>query len=132
MKPVKPNIISFLIADMVIQEKVTNKWSAIGIFDRIISPNFPYIHPSLSLYLRLSDAEGDYTIRVEFCDNEDRRLALFEGIKVSIVSRLDCVDFGIKTNGLPIPKPGNYRFNLYFNEEFAESFPLKVEQYQKM
>jgi len=125
---IKPEIKSFLIADMVTQEKTTNKWSAIGIFDRIGSRNFPCIHPSLGLYIRLADAEGDYDIRVEFCDASGRKLALFGGIRLSVSSRLISPDFGIQTRSLPIPKPGKYTFNLFFNNEFVQSLPLIVEQ----
>ncbi|MFN3533398.1 MAG: DUF6941 family protein [Candidatus Brocadia sp.] len=130
MLPVKPEIISFLIADMVIQEKGTNKWSAIGIFDRIRAASFPYIHPSLALYIRLADAEGDYDIRVEFCDDNDRIFAVFEGITLSILSRLHHPDLGIRTGNLLIPKPGKYYFKLYFNGAFAKGFPLDVEEIQ--
>lgn len=127
MLPVKPEIISFLIADMVIQEKATNKWSAIGIFDRIRATSFPYTHPGLGLYIRLADAEGDYDVRIEFCDDSDRIFAVFEGITVSIHSRLQHPDFGMKTANLPIPKPGKYYFKLYFNGSFAKGFRLDVE-----
>jgi len=128
MSPVKPEIISFLIADMAIQEKVTNKWSAIGIFDRIRAASFPYVHPGLALYIRLADAEGDYDIRVEFCDDNDHILAVFEGITLSILSRLHHPDLGIKTVNLLIPKPGKYYFKLYFNGVFAKDFQLDVEE----
>ncbi len=131
MIPVKPKINSFLIADMVIQDKATNKWSAIGIFDRIMASNFPCMHPNLALYIRLSDAEGKYDIRVEFCDTENRKLAVFEGITLTIPSRLHHPDLGIKTLSLPIPKPGKYYFDLYFNGELAESLPLDVEEIPK-
>lgn len=127
MSPVKPEIISFLIADMVIQEKITNKWSAIGIFDRIRAASFPYVHPGLALYIRLADAEGDYNIRVEFCDDNDKILAVFEGITLSIHSRLHHPDLGIKTANLLIPKSGKYYFKLYFNGIFAKDFQLDVE-----
>ena len=124
--PVKPEIVSFLIADMVIREAGTNKWSAIGIFDHILAANFPFVLPGLSLYIRLSDAEGEYKIRVEFCDDKDRVLAFHEGITLSIPSRLLNPDFGIKTRDLPLPTPGKYYFKLYFNGEFAKGFPLEV------
>ena len=131
MLPVEPSITSFLISDMVIQEKGTNKWSAIGIFDKIIATQFPFVQPRLALYIRLSDAEGDYTIRVEFCDDNDCILAIFEGIRLSIPSRLHNPDLGITTLNLPIQKPGKFYFKLYFNEKFAKDFPLIVEEYCK-
>ncbi len=128
MPPVKPEIISFLIADMVIQEKGTNKWSAIGIFDRIQTAGFPFVHPSLALYIRLSDAKGDYAIRVEFCDDNDHILGVFEGITLSVSSRLHHPDLGIRIINLPIPRPGKYYFKLYFNGEFTRDFPLFVRE----
>ncbi|MBT4731250.1 hypothetical protein HOB87_04715 [Candidatus Woesearchaeota archaeon] len=126
--PVEPKIKSFLIADTVIQEQITNKWSAIGIFDRIYASKFPIKHHSLSLYICLTDAEGDYNIRVEFCDAEGRKLALFEGITLNVPSRLQSVDFGIKTRDLPIPKAGKYFFDLYFNDQSAGSYQLAIEK----
>lgn len=123
---VVPSIKSFLIADMVIKEQGTNKTSAIGIFDRIYSNTFPFIQRTLALYVRLSDAKGDMEIRVEFCDENDRILAIFEGLNLKISDRLTSADFGIQTRDLPIPKPGKYYFKLYFNDEFAQGLELDV------
>jgi len=128
---VKPSVQSILIADRVIQEKNTNKWSIIGVFDRIIAKKFPIIHPSLALYIRLNDAQGKYNIRVEFCDSNGRKLALFKGLTLVVSSRLDNPDFGIQTYNLPIPKPGKYFFNFYFNEEFIKDFPIEIQQISK-
>ncbi|MEK6647414.1 MAG: hypothetical protein AABY84_12160 [Candidatus Firestonebacteria bacterium] len=110
------------------QEKTTNKWSIVGIFDKILVRNFPSIHPSLSIYMRLTEAEGDYDIRVEFCDINKKKLAIFEGLKLSVPSKLMSPEIGIKTSSLPIPQPGKYLFNLYFNNEFLETHPIWIEQ----
>ncbi len=124
--PVKPQIKSFLIADQVLQEKGTNKWSAIGIFDTIYASSFPCVHPSLALYIRLSDGEGDFDIKVEFYDEAERALAIFKGFKLVVRDRLANPDFGIQTKSLPVPQPGRYTFRLYFNDEFAQSIPINV------
>lgn len=125
--PPKPNVISFLIADNVMQEKGSNKWSAIGIFDHIYAEKFPCVHINTALYVKLSDAEGDYDIRVEFTDSSARKLGVFEGVKLQVVSRLAQPDFGIQTRNLFIPKPDKYNFDLYFNDQLCQSFPLIVE-----
>ena len=125
-KPIKPEIKSFLIADKVIQEKHTNKWSAIGIFDRIFVKKFPSIHKDLALYIRLSDAEGVYKLRVEFTYQDEKVLSRFEGIEITIPSRLAFPDFGINTQNLPLPKPGKYYFRLILNDEFIQQIPLDV------
>lgn len=89
MKPSKPHILSFLIADKVIQEKHSNKWSAIGIFDRVYVQKFPCMHATLALYVKLSDAEGKYAIRVEFSDAEGTKLGVFENVELQVNSRND-------------------------------------------
>ena len=120
--PVKPQVKSFFIADKVIQEKETNKWSAIGIFDRIYSSRFPFRHSRVALYFKIADAEGDYTIKIDCCDANGKKLALFEGLKLHVTSRLISPDFGIQTFDLPIPEPGKYYFNLFLNDESSKRF----------
>ena len=39
--------------------------------------------------MRLTEAEGDYDIRVEFCDINKKKLAIFEGLKLSVSSKID-------------------------------------------
>ncbi len=123
-----PQVITFLIADNVIQEKGTNKWSVIGIFDRIYAVKFPYLHTHMALYIKFSDAEGEYNVRVEFTDSEGKKLSVFKGIKLKVNSKLDYPDFGIKTQNLIIPKPGKYHFDLYFNDNLCKSYPLIVDK----
>ena len=124
---VKPEVKSFLIADYVMQERHSNKWSAVGIFDKIYSNNYPCAHPNVGIYIRLADAEGEYKLKIEFCDSEGKKLAIYDKIMITVQSRLATPDFGIQTHRLPLPKPDVYHFNLYFNDEFVVSMPLTVE-----
>ncbi len=129
-KPPKPAFSSFLIADTVIQENVTGKWSVIGIFDKIYTNHVPFSFPKLGLFICITDAVGEYGIRVEFLDDNDKKLSQFEGIQLEIKDRLSSVGFGIQTSNLPIPKLGKYNFDLYFNDDYIKSMPLNVEQRQ--
>ena len=124
----KPQIKSFLIADMVIQEQGTYKWSAIGIFDRIYSKNFPCVHANMALYVKLADALGDYDVRVEFCDANMQKLSVFQGVKINVADKLSAPECGIQTKNLIIPRPGKYTFDLYCNDQHCGSLPLFVEQ----
>lgn len=125
--PPTPVVKSFLVADGVIQDRATGKWSVIGIFDRIFAPQFPCVHPMVAIYVKLADALGRYTVRVEFRDaEEDRCVSAFEGIDLEVKDRLQGVEFGISTHGLPLQKPGRYLFQLFLNEEYCASSPLTV------
>jgi len=127
--PTAPIVQSFLIADTVIQERTTGKWSVIGVFDRLFAPTFPCVHPSLAVYIKLSDAQGHYQIRIEFRDGGDRCVSAFEGINVDVKERPQTVDFGVLTRLLPLEKPGRYQFQLYVNGEYAAFVPLEVLAY---
>lgn len=113
-----PSVSSFLIADQVFRQD-TGKWCIIGVFNRILAGRFPCVHPSLGLFVRLSDALGDYEVRVDYCDSEDRVITKLEGIRLNVRDRLANVELGIQTYNLPIKAPGRYFFRLYFNNELA-------------
>jgi len=123
-----PIVKSFLIADAVLQDRLTGKWSIIGVFDRVMAPSFPVIHPTVALYLRLSDAQGRYRLRVEFRDASDRRVGLFEGIEMEVKDPAQAIEVGLPTHMLPLEKPGKYQFQLYINDEYAASAELSVLQ----
>lgn|SRR2546422_6806857 len=121
-----PVITSFLIADAVIQDRLTGKWTVVGIFDKIYGPAFPCVHPTLALYLKFADAQGRYRVRVEFRDEDDKVVCAREGIEFEVKDRLHGGDFGVTTHGLPLQKPGRYQFQLYLNDQFAASAALDV------
>lgn len=123
-----PIVKSFIIADTVIQDRLTGKWSIIGVFDRVMAPSFPVVHPTVALYLRLSDAQGRYRMRVEFRDASDRRVGLFEGIEIEVKDPAQAIEVGLPTHMLPLEKPGKYQFQLFINDEFASSAELTVIQ----
>ena len=120
---------AFLIADSVIQDRSTGKWSVVGIFDQIYAPKFPCQHGALAIYVKLSDALGKYAVRVEFRDvGEDRLVSAFEGINLEVKDRLKGPEFGVPTHGLPLEKPGKYQFVLFFNGEYGASATLDVRK----
>jgi len=123
-----PIVKSFIIADAVLQDRLTGKWSIIGVFDRVMAPSFPVVHPTVALYLRLSDAQGKYKIRVEFRDDADRRVGLFEGIELEVKDAAQAIEVGLPTHMLPLEKPGKYQFQLFINDEYSSSAELTVIQ----
>lgn len=126
-----PVVTSFLIADAVIQDRLTGKWSVVGIFDKIYGAAFPCVHPTLALYIKFADAQGRYRVKVEFRDADDKVVSAFERIEFEAKDRLRGGDFGFTTHGLPLGKPGRYRFQLYLNDEYAASSPLDVYPIEK-
>lgn len=117
---------AFLIADAVIQDRLTRKWSVVNVFDQIFAAQFPAWHPSMALYVKLSDARGRYAVRVEFRDAADVLLSKIEGITVEAAAGAHAVEFGLTAQGLPLKEPGRYQFQLFLNDEYAAAVSLEV------
>ncbi len=124
-----PEVKSFLVADTVIQEKGSNKWSVIGVFDQIVATQFPTGRPGIGLYVKLADAEGRYKVRIEFRDSDDQLLTWIEGMEISTKGRVATLDFGMQIqNPLAIPKAGKYHFIIYLNGQLAQTVPVYAIQ----
>jgi hypothetical protein len=77
-----PVVKSFLIADAVIQDRLTGKWSVIGVFDRILSPAFPVSTRPWRSTSRWATS-GQVQDQGEFRDATDSRIGLIEGPSTS-------------------------------------------------
>jgi hypothetical protein len=119
---------AFLVADAVIQDRLTGKWSVIGIFDRVMAPLFPVVHPTLGVYVKLADAAGRYRVQLELRDVTDRCVSAFPAFEMDIKDRGQSVELGFPTHMLPLEKPGKYQFQLHLNGEFAASCGLYAVQ----
>ncbi len=60
-----PDLNAMLICDTVITDRDTGKNSVIGIFDRIVAGSFPVRHPSLTVYARIIDAQGQDVFKLD-------------------------------------------------------------------
>jgi len=123
--PVTPTLKSYLIADMVFKQE-GGKWCVIGIFSKLYAPRYPVIHPSLGLLIQVSDAEGEYDVKLEVRDSNDRTITVLPRFKLAVHDRLAVVEFGTQTRHLLIPALGKYRFRLSFNDEFVGDIPLEA------
>jgi hypothetical protein len=51
--------LSLILCDQVLEDKHTGKKSLIGLFDRIHAPSFPCMHASLSIFVSLTNLDGE-------------------------------------------------------------------------
>jgi len=67
IKPVapKPDCKAILICDTVIREEGTQKISLIGVFEQVRTVRLPTVHPVMTVYMKITGAEGTYQWRFE-------------------------------------------------------------------
>lgn len=129
-KPPKPVTNAMLICDKVITEARTNKKSLIGIFENISAHEFPCIHHFLSVYIKLTDANGSYKFRLELVDLEDNSAVGKTEIPEDIAIRdpLKTHELVFNLVGLKFAHPGKYEFRIFANDEiFGQKTFLVVQ-----
>lgn len=108
------------------------KLNVMGIFNFIHVSSVPARHTSMNLVMRLQAHPAEYgssqRVRVSFADADGNRVFNLEGdIAVGTdPHRLGYFDQIIGLNNLPLPKLGDYSFDILVNEQHEFSVPLKV------
>lgn len=124
----KPN--AMLICDYVITERGTNKKSLIGVFENIGAMSFPCTHFAMSVYIKLTDAQGAYQFRLELVDLQSNvtigRSEMPE--EVHVPSPLDAHELVFNLRGVRFMHAGNYEFRIFANDRIFGQKKLVVEQ----
>ena len=113
-------LVAALVCDVAATEPHTNKKSLIGIFDRLEAVSFP-TQRKISLYLKLTDAEGRYEMEVRFVHlNTGKVTAKAEG-KLEHSDRLTSAELLIPSLPLEFGEQGRYEFQVWANSMFLGS-----------
>ena len=125
-----PKANAMLICDYVITEQGTNKKSLIGIFEHIGAAQFPVIHNSMSVYVKLTDAQGDYQFRLDLADLKNERLIAQCNLpsKIHINHPLETRELVFNFMGLKFVEPGQYEFRMYANDHIFGQKVFVVNQ----
>lgn len=118
-KATKPILNAMLVCDKIITEVGTNKKSLIGVFENISAYKFPCVHHSLTVYIKLTDANGKYKFCLELVDlQNDSIIGKGEMPKeIEITSPLTIHDLVFNLAALKFDHPGKYEFRIFANGE---------------
>jgi len=117
LSQIVPVLVAALVCDVAVTDPSTSKSNLIGIFDRIHVAKFP-TNRQMSLYFKLTDAEGYYKFEVRYVQVKTGKvMAGAEGEHESR-DRLKSADMHIAFPPLPIPTEGRYEFQIWANSIF--------------
>jgi len=123
---VHPALNAILICDQAIREEGTGKVSLIGIFENIGARQFPSKHGLLCVYAKLTDAEGQYDVRLELIRLEDLMTIGQGHLTMSVEDRMAPIELVFQLGGLVFGRPGRYEFRLYANDKSVGSKTFNV------
>jgi hypothetical protein len=122
-----PSLNAMLLCDHTIREQGTGKVSLIGIFESITSGRFPVVHRALSVYAKLTDAEGEYAIRLELVRLDDNHVVAQGTLRASFADRMTPGELIFALENLGLERAGRYEFRLFADDRFvaAKSFTVQ-------
>ncbi len=107
-----PTMVSFLLCDQVIDDKLSNKKSAIGIFNTILVPKMPTSIHQMAILASLTEIVGRVELEIRLVRDSDN-VVLFSGKgAVEAPNPLAVVDLLFAMQGIRIPEAGPYAFEL--------------------
>jgi hypothetical protein len=121
-----PTLNAMLLCDLTIREAGSGKISLIGIFESISAARFPVVHRTLSVYAKLADAEGDYTIRLELVRLDDNHVVAQGTVRAGFPDRMTPGELIMNLENIPLERPGRYEFRLHADDRWVASKTFTV------
>ena len=126
----RPVLQAMVVCDQAIPHADADRTTIVGIFDRIEGAQFPlrWARPT-TVYARVTDAEGDYDVRLELVRLEDERTVGRANSTVDIEDRMASheVIFDLEAD-LVFERPGRYEFRLFADNRHVGGTVLTVIQ----
>ena len=109
----EPDILSLIVCDQIITDRVTGKQSLIGMFSRIHASRFPATQPQLCVHVSLTEGRGKTPVMIRIVDSEDSRPPIVQGQGVVDFKNPRAVaNLALQFYGLVFPQPGEYRVQI--------------------
>ena len=125
----KPDVLAMLVCDQIITDRLTGKQSLIGMFSRIHAMGFPATHPQLCVFVALTDGHGKTDLSIRVVDANEARPPIVEGKgSVSFKDPRTIANLFLQFHGLVFPQPGEYRVQLYSDDQLLREARLELIQ----
>jgi hypothetical protein len=124
-----PDVLSLIVCDTIITDRMTGKVSLIGMFSAIHSPRFPVSHPQICVHVALTDGHGKTPITIRIVDANEARKPLVEG--KGIVEFKDprmIANLALQFHGLVFPEAGQYRVQIWCESALLREARLHLLQ----
>jgi len=127
-KPI-PDVMALIVCDQIITDRITGKQSLIGMFSKVHAPRYPAAHPQLSVYVALTEGYGETDITIRIVDSNEARPPIVEGKgKVAFKDPRAIANLALQFHGLTFPQAGEYRIQLFANDQLCREARLQLIQ----
>ena len=127
-----PMVLAMLICDAIHQDAATRKCTLLGTFSTINVRTFPAVHRQLAIHVALTNGHGKTRIRLSLVTGSEDQSTLFskEGV-IEFNDPRAVAELNFQLNNLKFEEPGEYRLQLFGNDELLMERRLYVFEVQQ-
>ena len=108
--------LAIVVCDQIIEDKLTNKKSIIGIFNQIAAGQFPCRHPRMAVFVSLTEGRGTCTARLRIAHDETAAVVAELNGQIQFPDIHTVVELNFDLVGLAFPQPGLYSIEFYCDD----------------
>jgi hypothetical protein len=117
MDQIAPILLSAIVCDRVIFDRLSGMPSIINIIQTINAPNYPVRHSQIIFFCELTNGHGSTRLKIRLVDLSNQEQAIFEqGQSVDFKDVRQIVTVAINLLGIVFQHTGEYRFQLFAND----------------
>ena len=117
MSEVPPILLSSIICEKVIFDRITGSPTIVSIIQQVGAPKYPVRYAQLVFFCEMTDGHGKTKMKIRLVDNEAEEKVIFEqGGVVEFKDVKQIVTLALNLQGVVLPRPGEYRFQLFCEE----------------
>jgi hypothetical protein len=118
-----------VICDAVWRDPATGKYFILGCFSAIGAPSFPTAHPSLAVYVAVTEGYGKVPFALKLVDAQTPPTVLHESrIEVEFGDPRAIAEIAAHVQNLTFAAPGDYRLQLHAGEAFLMERRIAVHE----
>jgi len=127
--PPAPVVLAMIICDAIHQDPATKKCTLLGTFSTISARDFPVVHRQLAVHVALTDGRGKVRIKLTLVGMEETEPPLFSGEgTIEFADPRVVAELNFRLKNVTFPRKGEYRFQVYGNDELLMERRLHVLQ----
>ncbi|QOJ15759.1 MAG: hypothetical protein HRU75_14420 [Planctomycetia bacterium] len=112
-----PTLVSLLICDQVIDDKLSNKKSAIGMFNAVLVPQTPTTIQQMAVLASVTELTARVEMEIRLVRDADNSIIFSGRGFVEAPNPLAVVDLLFSLQGIQLPAPGQYAFEILVGGE---------------
>lgn len=117
MTEVPPILLSAIICERVIFDKISGMPSIVNIIQAFNAPKYPVRSAQLVFFCELTNGHGVTSTKIRLVDDQQDEKVIFEQQRpVEFKNVKQTLTVALNLQGLIIPRPGEYRFQLFAEE----------------